>query len=65
MILSINEAATYLQLNPQTVRSMAADNRLPAGKVGRAWRFHKDDLDSFLRSQYAKVNDGATEPTNN
>jgi excisionase family DNA binding protein len=62
VIFSIEEAATYLQLNPQTVRSMAAGNRLPAGKVGRAWRFHKDDLDSFLRSQYTKVINESDEP---
>lgn len=53
-MLSIKEAAGYLQINSQTLRAMAAEGNVPAGKVGRAWRFHKQDLDDFLRKQYAK-----------
>lgn len=52
MLMSIQEAAKYLGLAEESVRYLARAKRLPCGKVGRLWRFHKEDLDNFLRSQY-------------
>lgn len=52
MMMSIQEAAKYLGLAEESVRYLARAKRLPCGKVGRLWRFHKEDLDNFLRSQY-------------
>jgi len=52
MLMSIQEAAKYLGLAEESVRYLARAKRIPCGKVGRLWRFHKEDLDAFLRSQY-------------
>lgn len=43
---TVEEAATYLKLKPDTVRSMARRRELPAIKVGRVWRFRPLDLKS-------------------
>jgi excisionase family DNA binding protein len=51
-MMSIFEAAEYLGLSVFSLRKLAREKRIPSGKVGRQWRFRKDDLDDFLRSQY-------------
>ncbi len=58
MLMSIQEAAKYLGLAEESVRYLARAKRLPCGKVGRLWRFHKEDLDTFLRSQYQSGGEG-------
>jgi excisionase family DNA binding protein len=50
-IMTVNELAKYLRLHEQTVYKMAKEGRLPAYKVGNRWRFKKDTVDSWLRSQ--------------
>lgn len=51
-MMSIFEAAKYLGISVFSLRKLARESKLPAGKVGRQWRFRKDDLDSFLKEQY-------------
>lgn len=51
-MMSIIEAAKYLGLSAFSVRRLAREKRIPCGKVGRQWRFRKEDLDAFLKSQY-------------
>jgi excisionase family DNA binding protein len=51
-MMSIFEAAEYLGVSVFSLRKLAREKKIPAGKVGRQWRFRKDDLDSFIRSQY-------------
>lgn len=51
-MMSIFEAAEYLGISVFSLRKLARDKRIPSGKVGRQWRFRKEDLDSFLQSQY-------------
>lgn len=52
MIMSIHQAAEYLSVSTHTLRYLARHGRIPAGKIGRGWRFSKVDLDNFLRHQY-------------
>lgn len=51
-MMSIFEAAQYLNISVFSLRKLAREKKIPAGKVGRQWRFRKDDLDSFVRNQY-------------
>mgnify|MGYP003338519912 CR=1 FL=1 len=51
-MMSIIEAAKYLGISVFSLRKLARERRVPAGKVGRQWRFRKEDLDSFLKGQY-------------
>jgi excisionase family DNA binding protein len=46
-ILDAREAAQYLRINEQTIRSMARDGRIPAFKLGNTWRFKKSVLDEW------------------
>jgi excisionase family DNA binding protein len=46
---TVEEVAQALRLQPETVRQMARDGRLPAHKVGRVWRFHPAEIRNWLR----------------
>lgn len=51
-LMDVQEAATYVGLSTFTVRRLAKQGALPAAKIGRAYRFKRDDIDSYLRTQY-------------
>jgi len=59
-MMSIFEAAKYLGISVFSLRKLAREKRIPAGKVGRQWRFRQDDLDSFLKSQYGSEAEAAS-----
>lgn len=58
-MMSIFEAAKYLGISVFSLRKLARESRLPAGKVGRQWRFRQEDLDAFLKKQYGGMQDAA------
>jgi len=47
-IMTVDQAAEYLQVVPDTIRRAARDGTLPAAKFGKAWRFRKVDVDDCL-----------------
>jgi excisionase family DNA binding protein len=48
--LTPDEVATRLRLHIQTVRSMLREGRIPARKIGRAWRIDARELTSWAQS---------------
>jgi excisionase family DNA binding protein len=50
-ILTILEVASYLKVAERTVYRLAAAKKLPAFKVGGAWRFSRAEIDSWIRRQ--------------
>lgn len=49
--ISIEEAATYLDIKPRTLRSwLQKDDKIPAHKIGRQWKFKKSELDEWIIS---------------
>jgi len=54
-MMSIFEAAEYLGISAFSLRKLARERRIPSGKIGRLWRFRKEDLDAFLRDQYEEA----------
>lgn len=53
-LMNVEEAAQYVGLCTFTVRRLARQGSLPAAKIGRAYRFKREDIDSYLREQYNK-----------
>jgi excisionase family DNA binding protein len=51
-LMDVQEAANYVGLSTFTVRRLAKQGALPAAKIGRAYRFKREDIDSYLRTQY-------------
>ena len=50
-ILTILEVATYLKVAERTVYRLAAAKRIPAFKVGGAWRFSRSDIEQWIKRQ--------------
>jgi len=50
-VLTIDELATYLKISKSTLYKLAQDGALPGLKVGKRWRFHKEAVDAWLKSQ--------------
>jgi excisionase family DNA binding protein len=49
-ILNIKEVAAWLRLAARTLRQWAELGIIPAFKMGRQWRFHRRDIETWLRS---------------
>ena len=50
-ILTIDEVAAYLKAGKRTVYRLAADEKIPAFKLGGTWRFRKSDLGRWIAQQ--------------
>ena len=48
-LLTSEEAAALLRINPKTLQRMVREGKVPAIKIGKLWRFHKTALDEWLR----------------
>ena len=48
--LSINEIAQYLGVSSDTVYKWIERKSLPAHKIGRLWKFKKEEVDEWVRS---------------
>jgi excisionase family DNA binding protein len=53
-LLTIDEVAEFLHINPMTVYAWVKDEKIPAFKIGKVWRFRKSEIDNWLRKQKYK-----------
>lgn len=49
-VMTLEQTAKYLHLHPVTLRNKARKGLIPACKMGREWRFIREQLDSWLGS---------------
>ncbi len=59
-ILTIKEVAEYLKVTERTIYRLAGAKKIPAFKVGGAWRFSRVDIDEWIRRQSSEQSDDAT-----
>lgn len=60
-IFTLDELAAYLNVGKRTVYCSVAAKKIPAFKVGGAWRFSRTDIDSWIKQQSA-VDQGGDHP---
>lgn len=48
--LTVEEVAALVRLQPETVRQMSREGRLPGRKIGRVWRYDNLEIDAWLSS---------------
>ena len=60
--LSVDEIAAYLGIKRDTVYKWIADKRMPAHKVGRLWKFRKEEVDEWVRGRGAGDNEHPAQP---
>jgi len=57
--LSVEEIGIYLGIKRDTVYKWISEKALPAHKIGRLWKFKRDEIDQWVR------NGNASETENN
>lgn len=50
-VLTITELSKYLKISRSTLYKLAQEGKLPAQKVGRHWRFHREAVDRWLQRE--------------
>jgi excisionase family DNA binding protein len=50
-ILTVKELADYLKIAEKTAYRFVAEGKIPAFKVGSAWRFKKQEIDIWIKTQ--------------
>ena len=48
--LSVEEIAQYLGISKDTVYTWANTDKMPAHKIGRLWKFKKDQVDAWVEA---------------
>jgi hypothetical protein len=51
-LLTLEQAARFLRMNPESLRRKAKAGEVPGAKIGRSWLFYEPDLVANLRSLY-------------
>ena len=55
--MSVDEIAAHLGVSRDSVYRWIDNRGLPASKVGRLWKFKKDEVDEWVRAGGADPND--------
>lgn len=50
-LMTVEEVAKYLKVEESTVYTWARERRIPAMKIGRFWRFRKEDIEKWLEER--------------
>jgi excisionase family DNA binding protein len=61
-LMDIKEVANYLRVKESTVYTWTQAGKLPAFRLGRLWRFRRNDLDAWLENMRLRHVDGETYP---
>jgi len=48
--LSVDEIAAYLGIKRDTVYKWIGEKQMPAHRMGRLWKFRKEELDEWVKS---------------
>jgi excisionase family DNA binding protein len=56
--LTLEELAHYLKRGRSTLYKMAREGKIPARKIGRSWRFDREEVDRWLRQQTSSAASG-------
>ena len=50
-LITVQEMAKYLKVEESTIYTWAKDGKLPGIKIGRFWRFKKEDINKWLEEK--------------
>ena len=54
--ISVEETAAYLGVKKDTIYKWIDRRKMPAHKVGRLWKFRKEEIDHWIHSGSASTN---------
>jgi len=53
LVLTVAEVADYLRIPTSTLYKLTREGTIPAQKLGKQWRYHKDVIDEWLKGNLA------------
>ncbi len=53
--LSVEEIANYLGVSKDTIYNWINGKSMPSHKIGRFWKFKKDEVDEWVKSGSANI----------
>lgn len=63
--LSVDEIGTYLDVKRDTVYKCINEKGMPAHKIGRLWKFKRDEVDEWVKSGGVKEGSDKSTRSNN
>ena len=54
--LTIDELVTYLKMGRTKLYTMAQQGVIPGSKIGKQWRFDREEIDEWIKSGQAAGN---------
>lgn len=60
-ILDANEVGNLLRVHPRTVIRLASKGELPGFKVGDQWRFRREAIEEYIKTQEQRHRDSGKE----
>ncbi len=54
-VMTLAEVAEYLRLPSSTIYKLSREGTIPAQKLGKQWRYHKDAIDDYLKGAKNKI----------
>ena len=49
--MKVKEVAAYLQISKDLIYKWAQEGRIPVSKLGNQWRFNREEIDQWAKSQ--------------
>jgi excisionase family DNA binding protein len=54
--LTLEQIAEYLQMSTSSIYKMAQAGKIPAYKVGRQWRFKREEIDKWVeKNKFGRI----------
>src|SRR5205807_9927348 len=60
-VMDLEEAAAFLRAPPETLKALAESQRIPARRVGEAWRFSRPALLEWLKGEELRSEEHTSE----
>ena len=49
-IMTLDDLAAYIKLSKSSLYKLCQAGKVPGTKIGRTWRFHKDVIDTWIKT---------------
>jgi len=49
-LLTLSEVSTFLKVPKSTIYKLARERRLPGHKVGKHWRFFREEIEAWVQN---------------
>jgi len=52
--MKVKEVAAYLQISKDLIYKWAQQGKMPVSKIGNQWRFNREEIEEWAKSQRPK-----------